>query len=108
MSRESRYANKEYYDYLNGARTEFGTSWMTTDRMERALVQAFADEMDMKLKSARRKGRDGWDNPKECTVDQLKEMMMKHIEKGDMRDVANFAMFIHYRIQGINEEEPTR
>lgn len=54
-------------------------------------VDAFAAAMKEKLAQARAKGRGGWQT---CPPDELSRMLREHIEKGDPRDVANFAMFL--------------
>lgn len=46
-----------------------------------------------------KKGRSGWDNPEECSVEDLWRMLREHVEKGDPVDVANFSMMIWYRQQ---------
>lgn len=57
-----------------------------------ACVDDFANQMKKKLKRKFMEGKSGWDDPRwpsEEVVYQLRE----HIDKGDMVDVANFAMF---------------
>lgn len=57
-----------------------------------ACVDAFAGEMKRKLLARLVEGKSGWDDPAwppEAVMDQLRA----HIDKGDMVDVANFAMF---------------
>lgn len=59
-----------------------------------ACVDDFADVMKSKLmKAMADKGKSGWDNPKWKKEDIIHQLLM-HIHKGDMIDVANFAMFI--------------
>lgn len=48
--------------------------------------------MPEKLAVARAKGRSGWES---CPEGYLLDELRKHIRKGDMRDVANFAMMLH-------------
>jgi hypothetical protein len=50
-----------------------------------------------KLAIARSKGRGGWWNPEECSIDYLRELLRKHVEKGDMRDVMNLAAMVYVR-----------
>jgi hypothetical protein len=55
-------------------------------------VDRFADAMKQKLKHAReQKGRHGWEA---CQPEYLAKLMVEHLAKGDMRDIANFAMMI--------------
>lgn len=60
-------------------------------------VNRFALAMKAKLAQKRAEGRGGWDNPDECSVERLSELLIRHIEKGDPIDVGNFAMMIHQR-----------
>lgn len=62
-----------------------------------AAVDNFADAMKAKLAEAREKGRGGWDDPEQCTVEHLAKLLVDHIPKGDPIDVANFAMMLHQR-----------
>lgn len=60
-------------------------------------VDAFAARMKAKLASARAKGRGGWDDPAQCSVETLQAMLRDHLVKGDPVDVANFCMMLeHY------------
>lgn len=61
------------------------------------LVRHAADAMREKLKLARVRGRGGWWNSDECTVDDLRSLLREHIEKGDMRDVLNLAAMVYVR-----------
>lgn len=56
-------------------------------------VLFFAEEMRHKLDIKRRHGRGGWFTP-ECKIEDLKRMLIDHIDKGDFVDVANFCMMI--------------
>jgi len=60
-------------------------------------LSSFAKQaMDEKLEITRNKGRGGWWT-KDCSTEQLKQMLREHIDKGDMRDVMNLAAMIYYR-----------
>lgn len=65
-------------------------------------VDLFAEMMKQKLAKAREKGRSGWDNPHECDVETLALMMVEHVVKGDVVDIANFCMMLSLR--GANVE----
>ena len=57
-----------------------------------ACVDGFAEALRRRLYQKFLEGKSGWDNrawPKEDILRQLRE----HVDKGDMIDVANFAMF---------------
>lgn len=57
-----------------------------------ACIDDFAEHLRKKLHRKFMEGKDGWDDPqwpKEEIIKQLRE----HIDKGDMIDVAAFAMF---------------
>jgi hypothetical protein len=60
-------------------------------------VDRFAVAMKMKLADKRAQGYGGWDNPEDCSIAWLSELLRKHIDKGDPVDVGNFAMMIHQR-----------
>ncbi len=60
----------------------------------------YAAQIAMAKKLYEKSKRDhsgGWWNPEECTVNQLRESLKEHVEKGDMVDVMNIAMFIYIR-----------
>lgn len=61
------------------------------------LVRHAAEAMREKLKLARVRGRGGWWNSDECTIDDLRSLLREHIEKGDMRDVLNLAAMVYVR-----------
>jgi hypothetical protein len=63
-------------------------------------VDRFAAAMKEKLAQARAKGRGGWDDPAQCSVETLARMLVEHVAKGDPRDVANFAMMLWARGAG--------
>lgn len=61
-------------------------------------VDAFATLMKSKLCYARTvKGRKGWDDPEQCSVEYLSQLLREHVDKGDPVDVANLAMMIKMR-----------
>ena len=66
-----------------------------------AAVDRFAAAMKAKLADARAKGRGGWQDKDDCPQQRLSDMLRAHVEKGDPRDVANFAMFLHQRGESI-------
>lgn len=70
-------------------------------------VRRFTRRMLEKLADKRAEGYCGWNEPGECSVDRLKEMLSEHLPKGDMVDVANFAMMIWNR-QNPTGETPSR
>ena len=61
------------------------------------LVQHAASAMREKLALARSRGRGGWWNDKECTIELLRHLLREHLEKGDMRDVMNLAAMVYVR-----------
>lgn len=60
-------------------------------------VNFFADVMKVKLAKKRAEGRSGWNDPKQCSIDHLKQLFYEHFRKGDMVDLANFSMMIWHR-----------
>ncbi|MGN7766950.1 hypothetical protein ACTJJM_05545 [Stenotrophomonas sp. 22692] len=96
-------------------------SWVKLQDVERALaarqpvsdqhpddlaVDAFAAAMKAKMAAARAKGRGGWEDPAQCSADDLSSMLRDHVEKGDPRDVANFCMMLHQRGEAIAARQP--
>ena len=71
-----------------------------------AAVDAFADAMKAKMADARAKGRGGWEDPAQCSSEDLSRMLRDHVEKGDPRDVANFCMMLHQRREAIAARKP--
>ncbi|MDG9986840.1 hypothetical protein ACL5HQ_20145 [Stenotrophomonas maltophilia] len=69
-------------------------------------VDAFAAAMKAKMAAARAKGRGGWEDPAQCTADDLSRMLRDHVDKGDPRDVANFCMMLHQRGESISARQP--
>ena len=59
--------------------------------------ESFTAEMQAKLVKQHEKGNSGWDDPQWTKAD-IKEALIEHIQKGDMVDVALFAMFNWNRI----------
>ena len=57
-----------------------------------ACVDDFAWAMKQKLKKKFIEGKDGWDDPN-WPIENVLDQLRAHIDKGDMVDVANFAMF---------------
>ncbi|GEM_PF-1790519 len=64
-------------------------------------VDAFATSMKAKMAAARAKGRGGWEDPAQCSANDLSRLLRDHVEKGDPRDVANFCMMLHQRGEAI-------
>lgn len=64
-------------------------------------VDAFAAALKAKLAAARAKGRSGWNGDEPGMQQRLSDMLRAHVDKGDPRDVANFAMFLHQRGEAI-------
>lgn len=57
-----------------------------------AAVDDFAEQMKCKLAKKFLEGKSGWDDPEWSMEDKLRQLR-EHIDRGDMIDVANFAMF---------------
>ena len=67
--------------------------------MDNELANSAKRAIEEKLEIARQKGRGGWWST-DCDTDSLKQLLVEHIEKGDMRDVMNIAAMIYYRESG--------
>lgn len=68
-------------------------------------VDRFAAAMKAKLAEKRAQGYHGWDDPEDCTIEHLRNLLVKHVGKGDPVDVGNFAMMIHQRGGRISTPE---
>jgi predicted HAD superfamily Cof-like phosphohydrolase len=64
-------------------------------------VDAFAEAMKDKLAQKRAEGRGGWEDKEACSQAELSHMLRNHVQKGDPVDVANLAMMLHQRDEGI-------
>lgn len=67
-----------------------------------ACVDAFADELKKKLVRKYLEGKSGWDDPSWPREDIIQQLRA-HIDKGDMVDVAAFAMFAWNQDDAIRE-----
>lgn len=61
-----------------------------------SLVERFSEEMKFKLGQKLNQGRSGWDKEEWSKSDILKALR-EHLDKGNMVDVANYAMFLWNR-----------
>ena len=70
------------------------------------MVDALAAAMKAKLAKARAKGRGGWQDPEQCSVEYLWDLLDEHARKSnaDMVDVANLAGMLHARTQADPDE----
>lgn len=64
-------------------------------------VYAFADVIIEKLNKKRAEGRDGWQDPEQCSVNKLYSEYTCKVESNpeDFLDVAILAMMLHFRTQ---------
>lgn len=63
-------------------------------------IDEFAAAMKAKMAQKRAEGRGGWDDPGECSIFELAQMLVEHLPKGDPVDIANFAMMLFHRENG--------
>jgi hypothetical protein len=70
-----------------------------TKELDDMSIDNFCVVMKEKMDKSREKGRGGWSNPEECTLDILWNMLRFHVDKGDPVDIANISMMIYYRQQ---------
>lgn len=75
------------------------------DADERA-VDRFATAMKAKMAVSSAKGRSGWNDEAQCTMETLARMLLDHVRKGDPVDIANFAMMLHQREASAIEHHP--
>jgi len=71
-------------------------------------VDRFAVALKDKLAVARAKGRGGWQEKAMVSADELTDMLVGHLWKGDPRDVANFCMFLWERGERITLADDLR
>lgn len=70
------------------------TKWQKDQEKQlNRLIHYFSKILKLKLRHVvRTKNKEGWDNP-DWTVEQIKQQIIEHVEKGDPRDVAILAAF---------------
>lgn len=71
------------------------------DHPDDEAVTRFAGAMIDKLAQKREEGRGGWEDKEECSQEHLSHLLRNHVMKGDPVDVANLAMMLHQRGEGI-------
>lgn len=81
------------------------------ERADNEGVDRLATAMKAKLKAKRLEGYHGWHN--DCSMPRLRRLFDAHVPKGDILDVANFAMMIWNRENpnaavALPEEVPTK
>jgi hypothetical protein len=86
---------------LNAVRIVLSTTSVDGDiadeMMDRRLVEYAAKAMSAKLAKSRQKGRGGWWDPGNTSLDELRQMLVEHVVKGDMRDVMILAAMVWAR-----------
>lgn len=95
------YSAEQMQDYARAALAATGKQQVGEVHPDDQAVDAFAVAMKEKMAVARAKGRGGWEDPAQCSADDLSRMLRDHVEKGDPRDVANFCMMLHQRGEAI-------
>jgi hypothetical protein len=55
--------------------------------------------MSQKLAQKRAEGYGGWHDPDQCSIEDLKQMLIDHLDKGDWVDILNFAGMIYVRTE---------
>jgi hypothetical protein len=67
------------------------------EKIDNDAVDAIAEAMKAKLGQKRLEGRGGWNDPEQCSSDQLAKMLINHVTKGDVIDIANFCAMLYNR-----------
>lgn len=91
---------KEWVDWALEVAESLAAEASIAQHPDDAAVDRFAVAMKAKLAAARAKGRGGWDDPAQCSVEFLAKLLVDHVGKGNsgtFEDVANFAMMLHQR-----------
>ena len=65
--------------------------------IDEMLVGFATIEIKNKLEIARSKGHYGWQDSDLCSMDDLKAMLIDHVEKDNMADVMAISAMIYYR-----------
>lgn len=60
-------------------------------------VYDFAKQMCQRLAEKRAQGYSGWNDPDQCSVECLRALYFRAVAKGDLVNVANYAMMLSYR-----------
>jgi len=104
----NRRAIRKYLDTLGldakgvpYAAHQSATEQMRSQHPDDAAVDRFAAAMKEKLAKKRADGRGGWEDKTRCSQQFLSELLFGHVQKGDPVDVANLAMMLHQRGEGI-------
>lgn len=71
---------------------------MGSKKIDEDALKKFNTLMRDKLSISRLKGKHGWHDENVCSIEFLVKSLVEHLAKGDMVDVANFAMFINQRV----------
>ena len=71
--------------------------FVSDDRADRELVSFTQKAMREKLAKARHKGKRGWWNASQCTIEHLHERMIEAVQEDNMVNVINYAAMIHAR-----------
>ena len=93
---ESKFFEREAKYMINMMRSPNAPENYADEKMAGITNEA----MRSKLRIARDKGRHGWWNSEQCSIEDLKKMLLEQIKKGDMIDVMNFAGMIFIREKG--------
>lgn len=67
------------------------------EQVDNNAVDAIAEAMKVKLSQKRREGRGGWNDPDQCSSDQLAKLLINHVTKGNVVDIANFCAMLYNR-----------
>jgi hypothetical protein len=60
-------------------------------------LSLFYQAMCWRLAEKRAEGRSGWHDEGQCSTQYLRELLMESVKKGNMVDIANFAMMVYCR-----------
>ena len=79
------------YDRFYGMRIPPKPTLHKRDKRLSEGLSSFGKEMRAKLLEKSLQGYGGWET---CTPERLEKMLREHLKKGDMVDVANFALML--------------
>ncbi len=90
----------DFWPWLEAA-FEGGQGVRSSQHPDDLAIDRFAARLKVRMAAGRAKGRYGWDDAGECTVEDLSIGLRVHVGKGDPVDVALYCMMLDERGSGI-------
>lgn len=71
--------------------------WQREEKANQELISYTSKAMRLRLKQAALKGRAGWWQESECSIEHLNDLLIEAHDENDMISVVNYAAMIHAR-----------